>query len=100
MMMTYPLLRKAALAIAYDNGFINRICAEAEWMERVDAYLSSETEKALTESEEILSQLLDGELNKVACGDMDESDALLTEKKFDRIQVNTLQAILDGVLSL
>jgi hypothetical protein len=96
----YPLLRKAALAIAYDNGFINRTCTESKWMGQVDAYIATENEKALTESEAILAQLSESELNEVACGDVDEAGALLMAKKFDCIQVNTLEAILDGVFNL
>lgn len=91
----YPLLRQAALDIAYDNGYVNRTSTEAEWMAGAESVVREETEKALSESEAVLAGLTREERRQIACGDCDAADSLL-EKTCDDIRANTLIAILNG----
>lgn len=71
----YPAIQKAALAIAYDNGMVNRGTTEAEFLHRVDKVLQHEPQLKAVES--VLASFTEEQLDTLCTGEEQEQLALL-----------------------
>ena len=86
--MEYPGITKASLAMAYDNGIINRNNSEQEFLKTLDTYLRLHWLHAdyigtrtllltqLTNIDRWLDKLDPATLNIICCGDQDEAEWL------------------------
>lgn len=76
----YPNIKKAALEIAYDNGIINRLTAEDDWLLSLDEVMAGYDQADLVSFDMWLGTLSDEDFNVVATGDQDEAENI--EKTF------------------
>ena len=67
----YPGIKKAALLIAYDNGIINRLKPEQQWLESLDAVLgtNSVAEEDLDWFDQWLLSLDETNFHTACCGE-------------------------------
>jgi hypothetical protein len=75
----YPGIRRAALAISYDNGGINAIRSEKQMLRELALFLERQPAEILANIDAWLSSLSDDDLNTICCGEVSEADRLLRD---------------------
>jgi len=74
----FPTIKKAALAIAYDNGMINRFEPEEKYLDACLSVIGAEGvyEEDIIALEEFLSGLSETDFNNVCYGDSVDMEAV------------------------
>jgi hypothetical protein len=80
----FPLIKKAALVIAYDSGMINRTETEAEWLGRTESVLASCDDVDLLALDNWLAALTTDEFETVSAGCQDDVETLEILRKCPR----------------
>ena len=74
----FPGIKKVALEIAYDNGFIHRDCTEEAWLESLDPVLGATgvDETDLIMLDDFCTSLSDEDVTTLAAGEFTEQVAV------------------------
>lgn len=72
-------MKKAALALAYDNGMINRHESEEQWLAKVAPLLENKPLMSLARLEVWLQGLTDEQVSVLVAGEQTEMKALVAE---------------------
>lgn len=72
----YPGIKRAVLAIAYDNGGINRYRTEKDMLRELESFLVRQPSEILPDIDRWLASLSDDDLQTVCCGEHDDQLAL------------------------
>ena len=83
-------IRHAALAIAYDNGMINRECSETEFLHRCDSVVGADgvDYADLVKMDTFLRTLTDEQMDELCAGEETEQSVVLSLYEGDREQLN------------
>lgn len=96
--MLKPTTKRAALLIAYDNGFINRLCSEQAWLEMAEEALIEYQPTTLDAVETILSKLSKEDLETVCTGKYDEQrKALKSICGVNEHDIRTIDVLLGDI---
>ncbi len=79
---TYPAIRAAAVAIAYDNGMVNRDCTEANFLARASKALDGLTTDDLIGIDITLASLPQHQLETLCSGEEQEQRAILAGRSY------------------
>lgn len=77
-MASYPIIRKACLEIAYDNGGVNRDRPEKQVSVEIDGFLSSRPySDQFAAIDAWLAALPPADLETICAGDQDEAEKIM-----------------------
>lgn len=94
--LDYPGIRTAALAIAHDNGMINRDCTEANFFARANTALEGYSTDDIIGIDIVLSGLTALQIGRLCAGEEHEQREVLAGNSYAALIHQLLENIFDA----